>query len=107
MEENQKDVTTPENTNKGTNEKAKAPSKYIAGFYTANGAPLQVVRQLSHKNQMNPDGKTIARTFPTWATNKKNFIHFNVNERTELTEEDMKNPSIRNLVDSGKIIRVL
>lgn len=104
MEE--KEIKKAEKDSAETNEKFETNSKYLPGNYTCTGLPVQVIKKLSAENKMNSDGKTVARTYATW-TKDTNFIKFTPGQKTVLVEEDMKNPSIRNLIDNGKIIRVL
>ena len=81
-----------------------AETKIEAGLYTCN-EPIQIVKKLKYMDKKNSDG-TIARTYGTW-TGKDNFYYFRPGTKVELTEEDLENPSLKNLILNGKIFRTL
>lgn len=76
----------------------------IPGNYTCK-APIRVIKKLEFRNKMNSDG-SIARTYGTW-TKPDNFYYFTPGKSTMLTEEDLKNSSIRGLILNGSIYRTL
>lgn len=76
----------------------------VPGFYTCS-EPVQVIKKLESRNKLNKDG-TIARTYGTW-TKPENFYYFKPNQKTKLTEEDLTNDSIRQLILNGQIRRTL
>lgn len=77
---------------------------YEAGNYTCDNA-IKVIKKLDFRNKYNKDG-SVARTHGVWVK-PDNFYYFTPGNKTELTKEDMKNPSIHNLVAQGKIYRTL
>lgn len=79
-------------------------TKLIEGNYTCN-KPIRVIKKIEYKNKMNTDG-TVARTHGTW-TKPENFYYFAPNQKTKLSAEDLKNPSLQNLIMNGKIFRTL
>lgn len=66
---------------------------------------FRVLKELTHADKKNSDG-TVARTFGTWAK-PENFYYFSTENATVLKEEDIKNPSIIDLIKRGTIYRVL
>ena len=82
----------------------KEKNDIIPGFYTCK-EPIRVIKKLSYSNKTNSNG-SIARTYGTW-TKPDNFYYFNPGEKTVLTEEDLKNDSIRGLILNGRIYRTL
>lgn len=76
----------------------------VPGNYTCN-SPIQVIKKLETRNKLNSDG-SIARTYGTW-TRPDNFYYFKPGTTTKLTEEDLENESIRDLILNGAIYRTL
>lgn len=74
------------------------------GYYTCK-EPIRVIKKLEHRDKKNKDG-TVARTYGTW-TKPENFYYFVPGQKTTLTAEDLKNPSLQNLITNGKIYRTL
>lgn len=92
---------TPRVSNKKVEEK---DPRYVAGKYKSV-TPVRVLKKLTSMDRKNSDG-TIARTYGTWAK-PDNFFYFSPDESVELNEEDLKNESLRQLIDSGKVYRTL
>lgn len=82
----------------------KTEGRYVAGNYTCDVA-VRVIKKLESRNKMNKDG-SIARTYGTW-TKPDNFYYFRPSQITKLTAEDLKNPSLRQLIDNGAIRRTI
>lgn len=82
----------------------KKEEKYIPGNYKSS-KNIKVIKEITHADKKNSDG-TIARTFGTW-TAPNNFYYFNENTVTVLNEKDLKNPTLKQLIDNGTIFRVL
>lgn len=78
--------------------------EFVEGDYTCDNA-IQVVKELKSKDKKNAKGEII-QTFGTW-TKPDNFYYFRPNQKTRLTEEDLKNPSLRQLILNGRIRRTL
>lgn len=109
MAEN-KDIAAEEKIPQEAEQEVKKETKtteneqYVPGRYKAIKA-IKVMKQISFANKKNSDG-TIARTFATW-TAPNNFYYFSTDVSTELNKEDLKHPTIRQLIDNGTIFRVL
>lgn len=82
----------------------KENEAFIPGNYTCD-YPVQVIKKLETRNKYNKDG-SIARTYGTW-TKPDNFYYFKPKQKTVLSKEDLKNPSLQNLILDGKIYRTL
>lgn len=109
MAEN-KNIAAEEKTPQEAESEVKKETKtieseqYVPGRYKAVKT-IKVMKQMTFANKKNSDG-TIARTFATW-TSPNNFYHFTTNASIELSKEDLKHKTIRQLIDNGTIFRVL
>jgi len=73
-------------------------------YYTSN-ENIQVVKALKHMDKKNSDG-TIARTYGTW-TGRDNFYYFRPGVKVKLSKEDLKHPTIKDLIAKGKIYKTI
>ena len=79
--------------------------EYKAGFYQSD-RDIHVFKSLSNESRVDTTGK-IEKTYGTWSTEANNMLTFTKGVRTELSITDVNNATIRQLIDSGILVRVL
>ena len=81
-----------------------ATTEYKPGNYISN-KPLRVIKKLETVTVLDANGKA-QRTQGTW-NRPDNFYTFGPNTKVKLTEEDLKNTTIYQLIKKGVLQRVL
>lgn len=77
--------------------------KYMPGMYRSDKF-MRIIKELTYQHAKDENGK-IRKTHGTWS-NPKNMIVFQKGVETKLTEEDLKLPVIRSLIDRKTIYRL-
>ena len=78
--------------------------RYYAGHYTTDVA-IDVVKEMSFKSNKTLNGN-VTKVYGVWC-NDENIYKFRPGKTIKLTEEDLKNVNLRNMIDSGRIRRAL
>lgn len=81
-------------------------TKYEVGYYTSQKT-FKVLKKITTQLVKEDKSRVVRRAFGTWAGQKDAYLEFAPNTKTYINEEDIKLPSVINLIAKGIISRTI